>query len=626
MRVVVALGGNALLRRGEAMTSENQRQNVRIACSELAPVAAQHELVIAHGNGPQVGLLALQNAAYTEVPVYPLDILGAETQGMIGYLVEQELGNLLPFDKPLATMLTMIEVDIHDPAFQNPSKPIGPIYDKPTADAMAAEKGWAFKPDGSHYRRVVPSPKPMRIFELRQIRWLLEKGAVVICAGGGGIPVMYADHEGPALDGGPDRQLVGVEAVIDKDHASGLLATGIDADYFIMATDADAAYVSFGTPAQRAIARAHPDALEALASEFAAGSMLPKVQAACEFARSSGHRAAIGGLDDISEMLAGTKGTIVEHRAARHRVPRRLRARSQHSTKEPSHASQPAQPQLPQGDRLQPCRAPLPAQALGGPQGGQVRGHGGAPPARQEHRPHLREDIDSDALCLRGGGLRPGCPRHVPGPRQLADGPQGVGGRYGARAGPLLRRHRVPRQVAGGRGDPGRPLRRARLQRPHGRVAPDPDAGRLPDHARVQRQGVPRALLRLHGRPALQHGPLARWSWGRSWAATCAWWVPRELAPPADVVKIARDIAATTGARITITDDAAKGVKGVDFIHTDVWVSMGEPKEVWKERVSAPQGRTRSTQGSCRSPATRTSSSCTACRPSTMPTPSSARR
>jgi carbamate kinase len=311
MRVVVALGGNALLRRGEAMTSENQRRNVRIACAELAPLAARHELVIAHGNGPQVGLLALQAAAYTEVPAYPLDILGAETQGMIGYLVEQELGNQVPFDKPLATLLTMIEVDIHDPAFQNPSKPIGPIYDAQTAHALASERGWVVKPDGDHFRRVVPSPRPTRIFELRQIRWLLEKGAVVICAGGGGIPVMYADHEGPATDGGPDRQLVGVEAVIDKDWASALLASGIEADYFIMATDAAAACVSFGTPAQRAIAQAHPDALEGMIGEFAAGSMLPKIQAASEFARRSGHRAVIGGLDDIEAMLAGTAGTIV---------------------------------------------------------------------------------------------------------------------------------------------------------------------------------------------------------------------------------------------------------------------------------------------------------------------------
>ena len=177
MRVVVALGGNALLRRGEEMTSENQRENVRVACDALAPVAMEHELVVSHGNGPQVGLLALQGAAYEKVPTYPLDVLGAETQGMIGYLVEQELGNRLPFERPLATLLTMIEVDPDDPAFQDPSKPIGPIYDRAAADALMAERGWTFKLDGDAFRRVVPSPEPKRIFELRQIQWLLEHQA-----------------------------------------------------------------------------------------------------------------------------------------------------------------------------------------------------------------------------------------------------------------------------------------------------------------------------------------------------------------------------------------------------------------------------------------------------------------
>ncbi|MFV2062312.1 MAG: carbamate kinase [Chloroflexota bacterium] len=311
MRVVVALGGNALLRRGQAMTAENQRQNVKVACREMAPLALDHELLIAHGNGPQVGLLALQGAAYKEVPTYPLDVLGAETQGMIGYLIEQELGNLLPFDMPLATMLTMIEVDPSDPAFEDHTKPIGPIYDKGSAESMARERGWTFKLDGDHYRRFVPSPKPQRIFELRQIRWLLEKGSVVICAGGGGIPVMYAEREGPAEGHGPDSRLVGVEAVIDKDFASGLLAAGIEADYFVMATDADAVYVDWGTPQQRAISSAHPDALQQLSEQFPAGSMRPKVVAACEFARATGNKAAIGGLADIRQMLAGRAGTIV---------------------------------------------------------------------------------------------------------------------------------------------------------------------------------------------------------------------------------------------------------------------------------------------------------------------------
>jgi carbamate kinase len=303
MRVVVALGGNALLRRGEEMTSERQRENVRVACEALAPVAMEHELVISHGNGPQVGLLALQGAAFEKVPTYPLDILDAETQGMIGYLVEQELGNRLPFERPLATLLTMIEVDPADPAFDNPTKPIGPIYDRVAADALKAERGWAFKLDGDAYRRVVPSPLPIRIFELRQIQWLLEHQTVVICAGGGGIPVAYQ----------PGRQLVGVEAVIDKDRATALLAKDLNADVYVMATDADAVYLNWGKPTSRAIARAHPDALMEFADEFGAGSMLPKVEAACDYARSSGGKAAIGGLSDIGEMLQDKAGTIVSN-------------------------------------------------------------------------------------------------------------------------------------------------------------------------------------------------------------------------------------------------------------------------------------------------------------------------
>ncbi len=302
MRVVVALGGNALLRRGQPMTAENQRENVRVACDHLAPIGEKHELIISHGNGPQIGLLALEQAAYTEVPESPLDVLGAETQGMVGYLVEQELGNRLPFDKPFASLLTMIEVDPDDPAFTDPSKPIGPLYSAAEADKLAAERGWAFKPDGDSMRRVVPSPVPKRIFELRPIRWLLDRGCVVICAGGGGIPVAYR----------PGRQLTGVEAVIDKDRASALLARDVGADLLIMATDAAAVFIGFGTPQQRAIAAANPDALLAeYEAEFAAGSMLPKVIAACDFARATGKPAAIGALADIDAMLAGTAGTRV---------------------------------------------------------------------------------------------------------------------------------------------------------------------------------------------------------------------------------------------------------------------------------------------------------------------------
>jgi len=302
MRVVVALGGNALLRRGQPMTVDNQRENVRVACDHLAPISEQHELIISHGNGPQIGLLALEEAAYEAVPASPLDVLGAQTQGMIGYLIEQELGNRLPFEKPIASLLTMIEVDPDDPAFTDPSKPIGPLYDKSEADKLAAERGWRFKLDGEHMRRVVPSPVPKRIFERRPIGWLLDQGCVVICAGGGGIPTAYRSG----------RQLVGIEAVIDKDRASALLAHDIGADILIMATDASAAFVGFGTPGQQAIAQAQPDVLlREYGAEFAAGSMLPKVVAACDFAKASGKPAVIGALADIEAMLAGTAGTRV---------------------------------------------------------------------------------------------------------------------------------------------------------------------------------------------------------------------------------------------------------------------------------------------------------------------------
>jgi len=299
MRVVVALGGNALLRRGEEMTADNQRANARIAAEALAPVAGAHETVITHGNGPQVGLLALQEAAYEEVEEYPLDVLGAETEGMIGYMIEQELGNLLPFEKPLATILTMVEVDADDPAFKDPTKFIGPVYSKEDAEKNADEKGWAVKPDGDKWRRVVPSPLPKRIFELRPIKWMLEKGAVVIAAGGGGIPTMYD----------ADKNLIGVECVIDKDRCSALLANEIDADVFVVATDTDAVYLDWGKPDQRAIKSATPDAMDAF--EFPAGSMGPKVEAAQGFARATGKKAVICALADIPAALAGEKGTTI---------------------------------------------------------------------------------------------------------------------------------------------------------------------------------------------------------------------------------------------------------------------------------------------------------------------------
>lgn len=300
--IVVALGGNALIRRSEPMTADVQRRNIRVACKALAPVAETHRLVLAHGNGPQVGLLALQGAAYADkCEPYPLDVLGAQTQGMIAYMIEQELGNLLPFEKRIATLLTMVEVDPADPAFDNPTKFVGPVYEPVEAARLAAEKGWIFKLDGGKPRRVVASPEPKQIFELDPIKWLIEKDAVVICAGGGGIPTAYL----------PDGTgtLVGAEAVIDKDLASELLARKLGADLFVMATDAEGVYADWGTPQQRLIESCTPDELERY--EFAAGSMGPKVEAASRFVRSTGKRAAIGSLDDIEAIVAGVAGTSV---------------------------------------------------------------------------------------------------------------------------------------------------------------------------------------------------------------------------------------------------------------------------------------------------------------------------
>jgi carbamate kinase len=299
--IVVALGGNALLRRSEPMTAEVQRRNVRVAARAIAPLTAEHRVVVAHGNGPQVGLLALQAESYTAVEPYPLDVLGAETQGMIGYMLEQELRNVLPADATLATLLTMIEVDAGDPAFANPTKFVGPVCTWEEAERRTAELQWQFKRDGDRWRRVVPSPEPRRIVEIEAIRRLLAGESVVICAGGGGIPTMRS--------GGAAGRLVGVEAVIDKDLASELLAEAIDADLFVMATDVDGVYRDWGTPAQQRIDWVAPDELEA--QGFPAGSMGPKVAAAVRFAARTGKRAAIGSLDQIGEIVAGRAGTNV---------------------------------------------------------------------------------------------------------------------------------------------------------------------------------------------------------------------------------------------------------------------------------------------------------------------------
>jgi carbamate kinase len=304
MRVVVALGGNALLRRGEPMTAENQRANVRRAAEALAPVAREHELVISHGNGPQVGLLALQAESGLDAAHFPLDVLGAQTEGMIGYMIEQELGNLLPFEKPFATLLTMVELDPADPAFLSPNKPIGPVYSEAEAKRLEKERGWSVARDGDAWRRVVASPEPKRIFEIRPVKWLLEKGTIVICGGGGGIPTVYSE----------DGKLQGVEAVIDKDRVASLLAQQLEADFFIMATDVPAVLVGWGTRDARAVRRASPAALSRF--DFASGSMGPKVEAARDFTERTGRTAAIGALEDIPRMLLGEAGTLVSNEVA----------------------------------------------------------------------------------------------------------------------------------------------------------------------------------------------------------------------------------------------------------------------------------------------------------------------
>jgi carbamate kinase len=301
MRIVVALGGNALLKRGEPMTHDVQRANIQVAAKALAPVAAKHQLVLAHGNGPQVGLLALQASSYAAVEPYPLDVLGAQTEGMIGYMIEQELGNLLPFEVPFATILTMVEVDPDDPAFQNPTKFVGPVYTQEEADRLKGEKGWIFKLDGAKWRRVVASPLPKRIFEIRPVKWLLERGTIVICAGGGGIPTMY--------EKGMQRVLSGIEAVIDKDLASELLAREVEADLLVIATDVDGIYLDWGKPEQRKLTRVTVDELKSY--KFPAGSMGPKVDAAIQFVEKTGKRAAIGALKDIEKIVTGEEGTNV---------------------------------------------------------------------------------------------------------------------------------------------------------------------------------------------------------------------------------------------------------------------------------------------------------------------------
>ncbi len=296
-RIVAALGGNALLRRGEAMDVVTQRANVVKSARALAPLAEQGQLVVTHGNGPQIGLLALQADAFPQVAPYPLDVLGAQTVGMIGFLIQQELAGLLG-DRPVATLLTMVEVSPDDPALDNPTKPIGPVYSDEIGRKLAARRGWVMAPDGVGVRRVVPSPLPLRIVELETIRTLVDAGVTVVCAGGGGIPVIREDSG-----------YRGVEAVIDKDRSTALLAEGLEADLLMLLTDVDAVYRGWGTPEAQPIRDISPAALRKIVSP--PGSMRPKIEAACSFAERTGKRAAIGALEDAAAVAAGTAGTQV---------------------------------------------------------------------------------------------------------------------------------------------------------------------------------------------------------------------------------------------------------------------------------------------------------------------------
>jgi carbamate kinase len=300
MRIVIALGGNALLRRGEPMTAETQRANVARAVAALLPLfEAGHQLVITHGNGPQVGLLALQAAAGPAEGAYPLDVLDAESEGMVGYLIEQELDNALPSGHLVATLLTQIVVDRHDSAFRYPTKPIGPLYDRVQAEQLAQAHGWRIAEDGKGWRRVVASPRPMQILEARVIELLVSQGVTVICAGGGGIPVIERS----------DGSLIGVEAVIDKDLASALLARQLRADQLLLLTDVDGVHLGWGSDTAKAIRHAEAGALNP--NDFAPGTMRPKIEAAIGFATETGRLSAIGRLEDAADILAGAAGTTI---------------------------------------------------------------------------------------------------------------------------------------------------------------------------------------------------------------------------------------------------------------------------------------------------------------------------
>jgi carbamate kinase len=296
--LLVALGRTALLRRGEPLEARVQQANVDRAAGSIAELATANDIVVTHGNGPQVGLLALQAVAYTNVKPYPLDVLGAESEGMIGYLLEQSLRNALP-DRATATLLTQVVVDADDPAFQHPTKPIGPTYEQEEARRVERELGWTVAADGRYFRRVVASPEPQEIVELSTIRLLVDAGVLVICSGGGGIPVV----------GEESGALRGVEAVIDKDLSAALLGVCLRADFLLLLTDAPAVEEAWGSPRARRLPQSTPERLRRL--DFESGSMGPKIEAACRFVETTGAIAAIGSLEEAAAIVEGDAGTRI---------------------------------------------------------------------------------------------------------------------------------------------------------------------------------------------------------------------------------------------------------------------------------------------------------------------------
>tara|TARA_Y100001960_G_C14784189_1_gene890250 strand:- start:35237 stop:36163 length:927 start_codon:yes stop_codon:yes gene_type:complete len=300
MNILIALGGNALLQRGEPLEAETQRINIKKVAEVVNKISEEHNVIITHGNGPQVGLLALQNLNYKETKPYPLDVLGAESSGMIGYMLIQELSNELGiYDQSVVNVITRTLVDKNDPAFNNPTKFIGPVYNKQESEEMKSKYGWEIKADGEYYRRVVPSPKPKKIIETNVIKELLEKKHIVVCGGGGGVPTIIENEK-----------YKGVEAVIDKDLTSSLLAQELGVDAFIILTDVSCVYENYKQEDQKMIK--HFPIFEFDENSYPDGSMLPKIKAAVDFSINNEGFSSIGKLEELEDIINKKSGTIFD--------------------------------------------------------------------------------------------------------------------------------------------------------------------------------------------------------------------------------------------------------------------------------------------------------------------------